>query len=983
MIYSWTEISQTLVPPPKVFMTRYPYYLEDSGVDLNAKEDWAKKNLVELELNLQASYGEDVPRNMEFSEWVLFELRATVIDGFRRQNDQFPGPGRATAAARAKTEIVYIIISSDTGGKTFTGAAFVPYPAVPKAAISRKRTMAPTPTTVAPKRIKKNTLRRLTGGFRSNTSSNTSGGTIYYILSSVVELSPPSTSSHGAAVVGMWNRFISNLLQGYIGVSTAVTTTCTSVEVDSSDEWVQWLETSLSPTSEGENARISLTIKTELDGSHVKFDSNAFALSMTLSPLASTTHYSFTAQSNTIVGPPPYTTFNPSVHFLRFTLSYGSSINLIDLLSLTGLTKDIVWFESTNLDFQLDKDTSAFWFSPLFGNYSAQLRLQGKSVDANVIKFVSSSFNTLGLWKDGTIPSSLIVVAKKSMAKYARVDKEAMEQTDSELGFELAFSNFTAGMFCSDKSYLFVLRWEGNTALEEIENLLKKIGHVQDFTSTLQKIAHTFKIQQASFEVKKPWTISKISVDAELVLNYNGQDTGPVFLLTYTWPQKQFCASLYAKDSTVDSWRASMPDYEPLLHTTPSLTPSQHLSILTLFPDGNVITVPHGIPTEITQADLRLDTHSISFSCILKPPTPSSESAAIPKISFVDLELHASYDWASKDISLNVAGTVNLHPDKSSEAPTNTHGPGFLSAYLGYDSKSGWKLTGILEAIKFSDLVAFFDESENEQVRSVLGNLNIETISLSYNYDTEGKASDFLFDGYLMIGKIRLFLEYSRKGKKKWQVKAALANSTPCTLFDIITDICGNEIKSEVPDFFNQIKFKFNSSAKPTNDKEWEDSPVYLTCTPTDEPGSLSFLFQATVPIKNSLHMSFRFIQAGKKVGEKGIQRLLVFSLTNILSSLTLEVPIFDPLKDSFNGFGLEFVWMHDSDSASHGLTRAQVGAINKKLFPNGDGVQFKDDMASPSDSDVIIAVGSHFMMLVGDINSGAPKVNSFEHVNP
>ena len=976
MIYSWTGISQTRVPPPKVFMTRYPYYLEDSEDDFDPKEAWVNENLAELEVNLQTSYWEEVPDNMEFSEWVLFQLGAAIMNEFRRQNDQFPEPGPVTAVARANNEIVYIVISSDAGGETFTGAAFVPYPTVPKAAISRKKTIAPTPTTGAPE-SKKNRLSP------SDTSSNTSGDTIYYILSSVVELPSPSASSRGAAVVDMWDMFISNLLQGYIGVSTAVTTTSASVEVDSSDEWVEWLEASLSPTSVVKKASISLSIETELDSNNqVEINSEAFALSMALSPSGSTTRYSFTVQRSTIVGPPPYTTFDPSAHFLRFALSYDSSINLIHLLSLTGLTENLVWFETTNLDFQLDKDTSAFWFSPLSGNYSAHLRLQGKCTDANVMKRLSSSFSALGLWENDTMPSSLIAVAKKSMAKYARVDREAMEQTDSELGFELVFSKFTAGMFCGDMSYLFVLRWEGNTALEEIESLLKKIGHVQDFTSSLQKIAHTFKIRQAFFEVQKPSTISKISVDAELILNYNGQDTGPVFLLTYTWPRKQFCASLYAKDSTVESWRASMPRYEPLLHTTSSLTPSQNLSILTLFPDGNVSTVPHGIPTEITQADLRLDTYSISFLCILKPPTPSSESAVIPKISFVDLTLHASYDWASKDISLNVAGTVNLHPDKSDETPTNTDGPGFLSAYVGYDSTAGWELTGILEAIKFSDLVAFFDESESEQVRSILGNINIETISLSYKYDTKGKGSEFLFDGYLMIGKIRLFLEYSRNGEG-WQVRAALANFTPCTLFDIITDICGDD-KLEVPDFFNQIQFEFNSSGKPETDEEWEDSPVYLTCTPTDKPGSpLSFFFQAKISIKDSVHMSFRFIQTGKKAGEKDIQRLLVFSLTDILSSLTLEVPIFDPLKNSFNGFGLEFVWMHDSDSTSHGLSRAQVEAINNKFFSNGGGVQFKDDMASPSDSDIVIAVGSHFMMLVGDINSRAPEVNNFEHLNP
>jgi len=793
----------------------------------------------------------------------------------------------------------------------------------------------------------------------------------FYIMSTLVE---PQDGTHSAYVANEWDSFVSALSAGCITITDNLSSTTTSIELDACDEWLAWLTSALSPSSV--NAQVQISVSASLINSKAKIDH--FDLVVPL-PLPSDQQVSLSFGPSVTVGKDAESSnFDPFKHFLRFGMSANSAtITLDNLLLFCDLPNDTVGFGS-NLAFQLDEKNSAVWFSPLDENYSAAFRLQANAQPGDWSD-TAEALKEIGLWDTAVIPLSVTVIAKREMLKLMSWDGTRCVKTP-QLGLSLGFSEFSAVMFCSPQSYTFALQWK-NGALVAAKNLLKKVGGsdlVSSFEEVLEQISKLFDVLQVSVEIQRTnsgFKIAMMSVDAQMTLNFgnSGGDKGVAFLLSFVWPRMLFRGALYIPDSTDESWRKLMPYYEELLEVVPTIDPSQlrsSLSILDLIPGNPIKSPPKGIPTEITRAILEVDGSSISFSAALEPSKPPD--SAVPPVSFDSLELATFYDWKSesKEFSFSIAVVISLHPSPSADSaaqptPKSNDDPGFLFASVYYDSGL-WTLTGTLTDINFGDLLTFFKVEERSQVKDILGNIAIKSLSLTYEYE-EGTPSKFQFDGSIVIAKLELDLLYLRDANG-WQVKAALGASEPCTLSDVIASVCGDDAQAfELPDFIGDIKLDISHEGdKPS---KWEDSPVYLSCTKPASAGSpLVFALQLTLGPMRVTFLQLSYPTPTDNTAKKTAKRVLMFTFTYVLPSL--DLPVIGTLENPVDG--LQFLWVQDGN-ATAGLTRAEVKQINDTVFPTGTGVLFKESKPSPKDADIVVVAGCHFLLLVND--SGQVKV--------
>jgi hypothetical protein len=283
-----------------------------------------------------------------------------------------------------------------------------------------------------------------------------------------------------------------------------------------------------------------------------------------------------------------------------------------------------------------------------------------------------------------------------------------------------------------------------------------------------------------------------------------------------------------------------------------------------------------------------------------------------------------------------------------------------------YDSdEETWALAGELSNINFGSILKFFKAEEQSQVVDIFGNITIKSASLNYEY-SGGKPSNFQFEGSIDIAELELDFLYTRHAGG-WEVKAALSAAYPCTLSDVVASICGNKAQTfQLPDFVGGIRLDIPQEA---HGPDWENSLVYLNCVKPG-PNSSMMIFSLRLTL-GKMHLMFFQLSypspSGGAVAKKP-KRFLIFSFTHILPSIT--VPVIGTLQNPIDG--LQFLWVHDGNPTA-GLTRAEVQEINDAVFKTTTGLLFKESKPTPTDADIVIVAGCHFMLLVND--SGTVKV--------
>lgn len=388
--------------------------------------------------------------------------------------------------------------------------------------------------------------------------------------------------------------------------------------------------------------------------------------------------------------------------------------------------------------------------------------------------------------------------------------------------------------------------------------------------------------------------------------------------------------------------------FEPI--TVPQ--PSETLDLSKMIPDGSgVSNIPNGIPTNICQASIEIDDTAIVFAGALTCTEPPA--SGLPTIYLGKVFVDASYTFGSPgtfDLSLRVQTLIKGQAGSAFEPDAVLYGT------VQYES-GNWHLSASLQDLYASTLYSFFDSDSRDGVMTFLERLSIRELSLQYNYLKEGGASDFTFKGIIFLGRLELDLNfvYNSDG---WTFSAALgANSTESsTIAEIVESIIGPT--DDLPPFVGNIKV----------DPTAAGGLININC----EKISGGLFFSASVHIGI---LEFTFAQFRDAGWEASVAPKRVFKVS-VMELPAVDVPLVGNLTQPFDE--MFYLWVQDNSGKNDsgkppGITRAEFVLINAQL--KGDQLAFKEtvDPKKQAPSDVVIGVGSHFVLILkgekGELN--------------
>lgn len=402
-------------------------------------------------------------------------------------------------------------------------------------------------------------------------------------------------------------------------------------------------------------------------------------------------------------------------------------------------------------------------------------------------------------------------------------------------------------------------------------------------------------------------------------------------------------------------YRWALPDWEDYLVFEPITTDPDKLcsclDLKKLLPGGTVDNIPKGIPTQIIQSEIEINSSGMSFSGAILCQQEDNDST-VPQISLGKVELAARYSWASekKSLMLQLGAEIELRPGKDSPFK----GIAFLRGLVKYDS-GRWTFRAHLQNLYIAHLYSFFDTKSRDGVMSMVEKILIEHLDLEYTYGaTEGgAATSFKFTGAVSLGALRLAFLFKNEGGG-WFFNAGLGageiedpdggKHQATTVGQILKSIAnGVDLPSAVAD----IKVGKNALA--------------VSCRKVEEDGKHSVFFTASAHVEalSFTFAQYRSLEWGPKVPPKRFIKASVSEIPHLI--LPLIGDIAGPFDEMF------YLWVQDNTSSNSdkgpGLTKAEFEKINGWLG-NTDQLHFKATKPTVNDDDVVLEAGSHFFVV-------------------
>lgn len=424
-------------------------------------------------------------------------------------------------------------------------------------------------------------------------------------------------------------------------------------------------------------------------------------------------------------------------------------------------------------------------------------------------------------------------------------------------------------------------------------------------------------------------------------------------------------ASFYASadDKLLPTYALGM-DVDP----PPNITPPVSWDLTQISHEAE--SLPIGFPTSIALATLSysLDTESLSVAAKLVSPTTAPNQPFVPA-PFQWTELDVEIFKSQSDFTCSAAAYFRL--------TRAGYQPADLAIMVSYDSAlSEWILLGSAQNLSCGLLVGFFDPNFSGPLESMLGNLNIVSLQLTYTH-TGGVASSFLFTGTITIVdlELRLFYQYASSaatqtaasrnltpgvdppavkadpGGTNWKFECDLfATGTKATIGTVVGSIA-QEAAGLLPSFIADIQIPSATGR----------SPVTLEVA---KPTSGLLMFALRIAISN---VSFTFIQlsSGGKDTKTGqdlpTKRILRFSVGQM--PVIGGIPLIGQLPQPFDS--LIYMWVNDTG----GITQAEVEALNANILTAEDKLDYKrsvPDKVKPEEkaTNIVIQPYHHFMVI-------------------
>ncbi|KAF3104127.1 hypothetical protein TWF102_000174 [Orbilia oligospora] len=265
-------------------------------------------------------------------------------------------------------------------------------------------------------------------------------------------------------------------------------------------------------------------------------------------------------------------------------------------------------------------------------------------------------------------------------------------------------------------------------------------------------------------------TVCEVSMDFEILAKRGSPDQSQPILLwvTYTWSPtsgETLIAKLWDKLTGYFEvpYNAYLPDYEDgsiLKPISTDCVQSSYFDILSLIPgdkagSNGVDHVPENVPTQVTQASLKITNKSISFCGTIIADTP--KPSGTPQIFLNALSLDACYSWSDPTVTTTYLDIrTGLIPRIGSASMM----PAFLVGSLGY-SGGLWSLQASVSNLNVGNLYQMFDSDCRDSVMDILESVTIKSLAISYTYGSKGDASNFSCIGVLLLGSLELDLIFT------------------------------------------------------------------------------------------------------------------------------------------------------------------------------------------------------------------------------
>jgi hypothetical protein len=490
--------------------------------------------------------------------------------------------------------------------------------------------------------------------------------------------------------------------------------------------------------------------------------------------------------------------------------------------------------------------------------------------------------------------------------------------------------------------------------------------------------------------------------------------------LSYDSKTSKFVGKLLLSGDVPDALDQRLPSYDRRLAIAPATLKAMGLEDISALPPsidlwdlfGDHGSPPKNLPHFITAAQVSYQTLTSTDSStsnfmfymdISSTPGTDPDPAAAPS-GFVwsDISVLATLTRSKPtkppnadtqtSTSLVISSSFYLYPND----PTSTLSPAFLQVQLEYDNSaagSDWTLQGSLDNLSVALLANYFDESCRDGAMAILGNITLASLDMFYTY-TSGSASSFLISAVLQLGGLELDLSYQyvsslNKGQTAaaiqwpdspppgvkllqttgWAFEAYLRVNSPAATIASIAESIVPSSSAKIPTFVGGI------SVAPKNDPT--NSPVKLLYTGGDDKGSILMVW-LSIGVFNLTFIQYRSPAAnGATSVTKRIMRISIDQIP-----LLDDVPLINQLPQPFDY--LTYMWVEDDDPKTTGTDKAGfsrallAGAVagsspaianainvNSELHFEGiPEIQFKEISQTPTNDDLILQAGHHFVVI-------------------
>lgn len=292
--------------------------------------------------------------------------------------------------------------------------------------------------------------------------------------------------------------------------------------------------------------------------------------------------------------------------------------------------------------------------------------------------------------------------------------------------------------------------------------------------------------------------------------------------------------------------------------------------------------------------------------------------------------------------------------------PRNSDDYATLDASLEYTSNK-WTLTGSAGRLSGALLYSLFDSDCDEEMVELLKHISLD-ITIKYNYDSTGKGSDFTIWGGLYLGPVTLDYKYDYKGK-------TAPKDEP--VWTLTADLSVDKGDGTLIDVISAIcgtdtgkllpSWLKNVGMKTSGNKK-------LTSLRVLDLGN-SIFFVLRVQLTDGASIAFyRLLQKKKTRNNPGDEKPPVTKTALVLTVDKLptvqNIPLIGSLPQPFDE--LDFVWVTSSDKESGGFTRADMQVIAKGRVKDDPELRYKDNVKKDQqkDTDVLLASGYHFIIV-------------------